>query len=270
MANSVTFNRIKSAYAGTVIYPANGRYGPRVQEDIQLVLLHSGEMSIEIDDEVHEITPGSVVLLKPGHHELFTFWGKGETWHRWISIHIEDLSETEKDYFEELPLCQRISEEMNRLTDLMLSVQYAHPSESDLLRSLGMSAILLYVSEMSRTRALEEIHPSILTAKSLIHSTYYEEITLTMLAEHAGVSPEHLVRLFRMSEKTTPIKYLWHYRVLKAVEYLTHTGLSITEIAIRCGFKSTFHFARMVKKQMGKTPTEVRQFSWKGNQIEKA
>jgi len=264
----VTFDKIRSAYAGTVIYPAGGRYGPRVQDDLQLVLLHSGEMSIEIDNEVHVLSPGSVVLLKPDHHEQFTFSSKDETWHRWISIHIEDFSETERAYFEGLPLIQSISEELNRLTDIMLSLQYEHLSDSDVIRSLGMSAILLYISELSRTRELEEIHPSIRLAKSLIHSSYHEAINLTTLAVHAGVSPEHLVRLFRIHENTTPIKYVWHYRVVKALEFLTHTGLSITEITLRCGFKSTFHFARMVKQQTGKTPTEVRQLSWQGNHPE--
>ncbi|MDQ8737734.1 AraC family transcriptional regulator [Paenibacillus sp. LHD-38] len=261
----LSYNNIKMAWAGTILYPSGGRYGPRVQDDIQLVLLHSGEMKIEIDGTAHVIMPGSVVLLKPGHHEHFTFSNRGETWHRWISIHLSPLSIEESAYFEALPLFQPISEELNRLTDVMLSLQSDHPSNSDVLRSLGMSALLLYISEMTRKRELEEVHPSILMAKSLIHSTYHNELTLTMLADHGGVSPEHLVRLFRMNEKTTPIKYLWRYRVLRALEFLTHTGLSITEITLRCGFKSTFHFARMVKQHTGKTPTEVRRFSWKGN-----
>jgi AraC-like DNA-binding protein len=264
----ISFYSIKLAWAGSIIYPSGGRYGPRVQDDLQLVLLHSGEMRIEIDGEAHLITPGSVVLLKPGHHEQFTFSTRGETWHRWISVHMESLSEIEKAYFEGLPLVQPISEELNRLVDVILSVQSNHSSESDVVRSLGMSAIQLYISETSRTRELAEVHPSIILAKNLIHSTYQVEISLTILADHSGVSPEHLVRLFRNHENTTPIKYLWHYRVVRALEFLTHTGLPITEITLRCGFKSTFHFARMVKQQTGKTPTEVRRFSWKGNHIE--
>jgi AraC-like DNA-binding protein len=264
----VSFNSIMSAWAGTIIYPSGGRYGPRVQDDLQLVLLHSGEMRIEIDGIAHEITPGSVVLLKPEHHEHFIFSSRGETWHRWISVHVSELQGSIKACFEALPLCQPISEELNRLVDMMLSLQHDHLSDSDVLRSLGMSAILLYISEISRARAQEEVHPSILSAKSLIHSDYHKELSLTLLAKHAGVSPEHLVRLFRMYEHTTPIKYLWQHRVLRALELLTHTGLTITEITFRCGFKSTFHFARMVKLQTGKTPTEARAFSWKGSLVD--
>lgn len=265
--SAVSFNGIMSAWAGTIIYPPGGRYGPRVQDDLQLVLLHSGEMLVEIDGITHQITPGSVVFLKPEHHEQFIFSSRGETWHRWISVHVNDLSQKEKACFEEMPLFQPISEELNRLTDMMLSLQHELPSDSDVLRSLGMSAILLYISGISRARAQEEVHPSVLLAKSLIHSAYHEELSLTLLAKHAGVSPEHLVRLFRTYEHTTPIKYLWQHRVLRALELLTHTGLSITEITFTCGFKSTYHFARMVKVQTGKTPRDARLYSWKGSQL---
>ncbi|NIK76327.1 AraC family transcriptional regulator of arabinose operon [Paenibacillus castaneae] len=264
-SSMVSFSLIQSAWAGTIIYPTGGRYGPRIQDDMQLVLLHSGEMEIEIDGKAHVITPGSVVLLKPEHHEQFAFSKRGETWHRWISIHMNPLSEMERAYYEELPLVLPISEELNRLTDVMLSLQNDHSSDSEVLRSLGMSAILLYISEITRKRELEEVHSSILMAKSLIHSTYHEQLTLTKLADYGGVSPEHLVRLFRLHENITPIKYLWQYRVLRSLELLTHTGLTITEISLRCGFKSTFHFARMVKQQTGKTPSEIRAFSWKGH-----
>ncbi|MEV5028267.1 helix-turn-helix transcriptional regulator [Paenibacillus sp. LPE1-1-1.1] len=265
---AVSYNKIISARAGTVIYPSGSRYGPRIQDDFQLVFLHSGEMKIEIDGMAHYFLPGSVVLLKPGHHELFTFSDRGETWHRWISVHMSHVSMEEKAVFDALPLFLPISEELNRIADIMLSLQFEHPSSSEVLRSLGMSALLVYISEMTRTRELEEVHSSILRAKNLIHKAYQDELTLTMLADQAGVSPEHLVRLFRVNENTTPVKYLWRYRVLRALEFLSHTGLSITEISLRCGFKSTFHFARTVKQHTGKTATEIRLFSWKGSQSE--
>lgn len=35
---------VKDCYAGTVIYPPGGTYGPRQQVEIQLILLHSGTM----------------------------------------------------------------------------------------------------------------------------------------------------------------------------------------------------------------------------------
>ncbi|MFC5647931.1 helix-turn-helix domain-containing protein [Paenibacillus solisilvae] len=256
---------VTGALAGTIVYPPGGRYGPRVQQDVQLVLLHTGSLLVEVDGKKRTVQPGTAALLKPGHKETFLFADKQETWHRWISVHISPMSDEEREFIDKLPLSIPISEELNRLTDLMLALQHHHSSESDLLRSLGVSALLLYASEQSRRRELQDTHPSVLLAKQTIQTRFAEELTLDLLAHESGISPEHLVRLFRTSENTTPIKYVWHYRVLRALELLTHTGLTITEIASRCGFKTTYHFARMVKEQTGRTPTEIRNSSWTGS-----
>ncbi|MEX2103818.1 MAG: hypothetical protein WD907_00600, partial [Bacilli bacterium] len=63
------YHAIINTYADSVVYPPGGQCGPRVQQDIQLVLLHTGHMDIEIDDKLISFEPGHVVLLKPGHLE---------------------------------------------------------------------------------------------------------------------------------------------------------------------------------------------------------
>lgn len=256
---------IRSAWAGTIVYPPGGRYGPRIQPDLQLVLLHTGRMAVEIDGSEYTVQPGHVALLQPGHLETFRFSESLETWHRWIAVHLDPIREQTADFMQSLPFALPISEAMNRLTDLMLLLQADLPAESEVLRSLGKSALELYAYEINRERERQGPHPSVLAAKRAIHQRYEEDLTLERLAGDVGVSPEHLIRLFRASESTTPIKYLWHYRVLKAQEMLTYTGLSITEIAARCGFKTTYHFARVLKQQTGRTPSELRMASWQGH-----
>ncbi|MFD0697427.1 AraC family ligand binding domain-containing protein [Paenibacillus sp. GCM10027628] len=50
-----------------IVYPPGGRFGPRLQQDIQLVLLHTGQMDVSIDGELHNAQSGNVVILKPDH-----------------------------------------------------------------------------------------------------------------------------------------------------------------------------------------------------------
>ncbi|GMK38062.1 hypothetical protein PCCS19_11160 [Paenibacillus sp. CCS19] len=82
------------------------------------------------------------------------------------------------------------------------------------------------------------------------------------IAAKAGVSPEHLLRLFKKHEGPTPIQYVWKYRIDRAIELLIHTGLNVTEVSERCGFKTTHHFARMIKQETGRTASEIRRLSW--------
>jgi transcriptional regulator GlxA family with amidase domain len=63
----------------------------------------------------------------------------------------------------------------------------------------------------------------------------------------------------------TPIKYMWHYRLNQGLELLRSTGLSIGEIAERVGFKTSYHFARMIKQETCKTASEIRRESWQGH-----
>jgi AraC-like DNA-binding protein len=55
---------------------------------------------------------------------------------------------------------------------------------------------------------------------------------------------------------------VWSRRVDAGVELLTGTGLPVGAIAERCGFQTSFHFARRVRRATGATPTEVRRRAW--------
>ncbi|WP_256761975.1 AraC family transcriptional regulator [Cohnella sp. WQ 127256] len=258
------FDSLQYAVAGSIVYPPGGRFGPRIQQDIQLVMLYTGELNVAIDGRHVQLLPGHLMLLKPGHEETFTFSKTEETWHRWIAIHLNSLSDKTRDSLYKLPECLILTEELNRLTDLMLIVQRNVPYDDAAIRSLGLAALHLYPRESERVLLQKEKHPAVYTALSWIHEHYPEEITLERLAKQTRLSSEHLLRLFKTNIQSTPIHYLWEYRVNRAVELLTSTGLTISEIAYRCGFKTSHHFARLLKQSTGRTATEIRQLSWSG------
>lgn len=254
---------IRYVNAGTIHYPPGGTFGPRIQQDLQLVLLHTGHMEVDIDGTTHSVKPGNVVLLQPGRRETFTFSREQTTWHRWIAVHYEMLTANERAALDALPFSQPIPEPLNRLTDALLQAQSMYGKEHDAIKSLGLAALQFYAAGHNESlQANSAAHPSVAAAKSWLQEHFAEDISLIGLAKEAGVSPEHLVRLFRAGEGTTPIQYVWQFRVLKAIELLVQTGLPVNEIAARCGFKTSYHFARIVKKQTGRTPTDIRRASW--------
>lgn len=261
----IPFLHIQTATAGTVVYPPGSRFGPRIQPDLQLVLLHTGAMTVYIDDVPHHVQPGQLILLLPGHQEHFIFAKEQETWHRWIAVHVDELSDTQIELLEKQPHIQIISEEMNRLTDILLSLRTRFTITSEPICSLGLAAIQLFLAE-SEISHTQPIHESIVRSKMYIEQQFQEHLSLESIAHEVGLSPEHLVRLFRKHEGITPIKFVWNYRILRAGEYLSQTGLSVGEIALRCGFKNSFHFARMFKSTTGTTPTDYRQRHWQGNE----
>lgn len=258
------YDAVQRAVAGSIVYPPGGRFGPRVQQDIQLVLLYAGEMSVRVDGNPLHVQPGNAVLLKPGHEESFVFSEQEETWHRWISISLSSLPQHTRDYLYNLPVCQPLSEEMNRLVDLMLAIQANVPADDPLNRNLGLAALHLYATELLRMKRQYDKHPSVYQAIAWIREHYAEEISLRDLAEQVGMTPGHLIRLFRRDEGVTPMQYVWRCRIERSQVLLAHTGLTVAEVARRCGFKDAHHFARAIKQSTGKTPSQIRKKSWGG------
>lgn len=258
------YERLRYAVAGSIVYPPGGRFGPRIQQDIQLVMLYSGEMTITVAGRPLHVKPGQVVLLKPGQEESFVFSRTEDTWHRWIAVNFEALPQATEQALHALPSCLPLSEEMNLLTDLMIMLLRRGSPEDPEVRSLGLAAVQLYPRESQQAQLLTEKHPSVYAALVWIREHYADDVSLPELSDRAGVSPEHLVRLFKQHEQTTPIQYLWQFRVKRAIELLTNTGLTVTEIAQRCGFKTSHHLARLVKSATGRTATEIRRLSWSG------
>src|ERR671935_562848 len=77
---------------GEVTYPPGGVLGPRRQRDVQLVVLHTGSMTVWVDGAARSAGAGSVSLLLPGHEERFAFAADRPTRHSWVQAHVPAVS----------------------------------------------------------------------------------------------------------------------------------------------------------------------------------
>ncbi|CAI6014587.1 AraC family transcriptional regulator [Cohnella sp. JJ-181] len=266
--SQVPFEAVKSAVAGSATYASGGRFGPRRQRDFELLLLDEGEMRVTIDGAPQKVKAGQAILLKPGHVESFDITGNDVTRHNWVAVQI-DRQSLPGGEAEDPPGVWPVSPEMNKLVELILTVQNELPSDGPIMRSLGAAVLRLQPNAEDTScegGCSTPASPVVERALSWIRSHYAREIKLNDLAWEAGVTPEHLVRLFNKHERETPIHYVWRYRTERAVELLEHTGLPAAEIARQCGFKTPHHFSRTLKQFTGRTPSEIRRASWSGEE----
>ncbi len=228
-------------------------------------MLYSGHMTIWIDDVPHMASADSVLVLFPGHKERFTFAEECETWHSWLHIFIPQLSQTLLARLARLPWPLQLSSTMADLAHEALALRYSPLSTAPiLLKTLAVQMIWRYIGEgeLQMNGTSTPADPAVETARHFIHAHLREPLTLDMIAMAAAVSPPHLIRLFRQQLNTTPMAYLWERRVAQGIDLLRQTGLSVGEIATRCGFQTSYHFSRRVRQAMGLSPIEVRQQSW--------
>lgn len=252
--------------AGVIVYPPRGSFGPRIQRDYQLVMLHSGSMTVEIDGQPRTLEPGQVALLKPGHREYFRFARDTPSRHSWLALHQPRLSPAQMAALDDAPFRIPLSRPMSLVLDAALAVR-RDPDlpASPVLTGLVTAALALYTEEARRQGTASERareHPAVSAVRELVRLRLAEPIRLREMAEAAHVAPEHLVRLFQRDLGTTPMRYLWAERVREGAYLLEHTGLSVGEIADRTGFRTSNHFSRLIRASTGRSPSQLRRSSW--------
>ncbi len=83
-------------------------------------------------------------------------------------------------------------------------------------------------------------------------------LTITCLADLAGMSERTFLRRFREGTGTTPLKWLRRERVLRAMNLLETTRLDIADIALQSGFASVETFRTAFREIAGTSPLAYR------------
>lgn len=89
---------------------------------------------------------------------------------------------------------------------------------------------------------------------NLMESHFEEPLSAVELAKLAGLSLRQIQRMFNDSLNTTPTKYYLRLRLRRARELLIQSDMSITEVAVACGFQSICHFSKSYKQVYGRAP----------------
>lgn len=83
-------------------------------------------------------------------------------------------------------------------------------------------------------------------------------LSVSDMAEHAGLSASRFSQVFRDRFGRPPHQFLLHLRIQRAQDLLQHTGLTMREISVQCGFSDVHHFAKTFKRLSGQTPGSYR------------
>ena len=249
---------------GDVVYEPGGTCGPRVQQDFQLVVLIEGEAHAEVDGRELRIAAGQVGLFRPGRREFFQLSERRKTHHTWCAVHPSlvsaELAARCARAADVLPVTRRFEQIM----ELGLSLPRAAGERAPgLVESLGLAALQEFLFAGERAAVPEPDEPDALRrALEWIGSEGEHATDLPALARQAGVSPAQLVKLFRRHLGTTPIRHVWEVRTRRWAQLLRETGLTVGEVAFRCGFQTPFHFSRWVRELFGVSPRALRAKAW--------
>lgn len=91
-----------------------------------------------------------------------------------------------------------------------------------------------------------------------IYNNYNKDISLEEIATIANVGKYQFCNTFKQFTGQTFKEYQNKLRITKAIELLSTTDMSITEIAFLCGFNDSNYFSRKFHQITGKTPLAAR------------
>lgn len=100
--------------------------------------------------------------------------------------------------------------------------------------------------------------PALITALELIEHNISEPLSRASVAAHVNLSTRQLDRLFARHMGCGFAAHYKSVRLQRARELLRSSILSVTEIALACGFASTSHFSRAYRDAFGHSPRDAR------------
>ncbi len=95
-------------------------------------------------------------------------------------------------------------------------------------------------------------------AMDYIQANLGENLSLTAIAEELDMSHYYFCRLFKRSTGVSPHQYLIQQRIERGKELLRLPELSVTTVALMCGFNHQSHFAKHFRQRTGLTPKQFR------------
>lgn len=105
-----------------------------------------------------------------------------------------------------------------------------------------------------RTSTRIELYRRIAHAKTIMDEAPETVSNIGALAQEAALSEFHFMRCFRQLYGFSPHQYLIQRRILKAADLLAG-NVTVSEVALRCGFSDLQAFSKAFRKHYGCAPS---------------
>ncbi|HLA86301.1 MAG TPA: helix-turn-helix domain-containing protein [Thermoguttaceae bacterium] len=256
-------------YGGVVQYQAGETLGPRVLGDYELVLIVEGQVAYRVESNEHRVSPGSVILARPGFHEAYRWDPIGQTRHAYFHFDIVRHADGWPEPSSWPILRNRPAPVIGALFRHVIQLIYSHPTwptvppgpaECGVVETL----ISLFLEEQVSENALSEygrpeaVHRTLRWMRQTLDDNPRRPVRLDDLVEVACVTDKHLCRLFRKTLGWSPMQTYNLMRLQLSLALLARTNLTMKQIADRCGYDNQFYFSRCFTKAFGRSPNRVR------------
>ena len=219
-----------------------------------------GTGTLEIEGQFHRPSRGDVCFLKEGTNHKYEA-DEVNPWHKiWIVFYgnfanamIDNYLPEDTYYFSNCPL-KNYFEEIYKIS----VSEYPYEAMVNKINS-QLLKIFMYLRDMSRFEA-EELAEVI---KKYLDDSIEEEFNLDKLCSEVNYSKNYVINVFKAKYGVTPYKYFIERKIDVSKSYLTHSNISIGEIAKLLHYADQQYFSTVFKNSQGISPLKYRRLTRK-------
>lgn len=218
--------------------------------DMWQLHLYRYHADIVVDGVAHEIRPGHVSLVPPRVVVRYLYRGRSEHLYAHLRLPARGAAT-------EVPVMQDAGARAALLSDLMqhaIDVFARSPTRA----VSQIWAALWRVAHLTESTEDRGTHAAIGAAVAYIESHLAEPLTVPRIARAAGVSHNHLTRLFRAELGSTVVGYIRARRLARAEHLLRASTLPIAAVAASVGIRDLQAFNKACRQVLHASPRAIR------------
>ena len=258
----------------------NDIYVPLRARDCRLFYMHAGAGRIMIENVEYELKPQSLMLLPAGTEYMWmpedsirflavNFDYTERYAHIKTSFHphksaefpgaLEQVSFFDAVCLDRAIFLQHAGVLENRIREVVFEFCTNDPYREEILSALMRSIV---ISVVSAAQAVQETTPEknrlAYDVIQFLQDNYHKPISGEDISKHFHFSITYINRVFHEKTGCTVHRFLLDHRIKIAMEMLGSGLYSVGEVAGAVGFCDMYHFSKVFKKMLGKTPLQYR------------
>ena len=211
---------------------------------------HHSELIVNGREQV--IKPGRISLFPPDSHLEFHYHGHSE--HTYANFILPKQKATLT-----IPMMTDLGVNFAEFSLRMSEMTRWSLPDRQLRADARLADLLWQVVDFHRALPSRSFrHPAAEAAIEFIEEHLAEPLTVSAIARRAGISHNHLIRLFRGALGKTVVAYVRSRRALRARHLLEHTTLPMKSIACSIGVADGHSLNKLVRRELGLAPSLVR------------
>ena len=253
---------------------------PHYHDEMEFIYVTKGEVDFSINNKSFCVPADDCLFIHP--HQLHTGFSRTSHVHYYSIVfspklltdrfdscqsyldNIENHKYTVQQHFHsDFPTHSPIIEHIKKMITALIHKDLAYEL---IVKSELLAIFSILIQNSSQDTSLDAKLPTHLIKNNerleqiitYIRLHYQEKIALTDISEAVHVTPQYLCRFFKNMTTMSLVDYINRYRIERARNLLEESKLSITDIALMCGFDNISYFNRVFKQHIHCTPSKLR------------